>query len=131
MGKIYTRVWLADLRRLLRNLLMLAGVRVELAATELAEELQALAATLVNGLLLVFLACLALFFAAAAVVAAMPAQWRALGCLGVAVAFVAAIMLRLEMLRRRAAARGPLFAATRAEIKADLNTLRGSGDVAS
>jgi uncharacterized membrane protein YqjE len=130
MEKTYTRAWLEDAQRLLRNLLNLAGVRVELAATELAGELHTLAAALINGVLLVLLASLALFFAAAAVVAAMPERWRALGCLGVAIAFVVAILLRLEMLRRCAAARGPLFAATRAEIKADLSALLGSHDVA-
>jgi uncharacterized membrane protein YqjE len=130
MGRLSTRGWLEDLQRLLRNLLNLAGVRVELAATELAEEIHAVKAALINGVLLVVLAFLAMFFAAAAAIAAMPERWRALGCLGIAVAFVAAILIRLAVLRRRAAARGPLFAATRAEIKADLNTLRGSHDVA-
>jgi hypothetical protein len=39
-------------------------------------------------------------------------------------------VFRSALISARAAARGPLFAATRAEIKADLNTLRGSHDVA-
>lgn len=114
---------LVSLRRLLANLLEVAQTRVEIVATEFEEERERLRELVVYGFLTLFffgfgLALLTLFL-----ILAFWDSHRLFVVGGFALAYLAAGVVALAVLRAKSRSRPRLFAATVSELKKDREQL--------
>jgi len=114
-----------SVKRMLATLLMMARTRLELATTEISEELNSLAMILLWALVAIFFAGLAMLALGALVVIALWDAYRLWAAGGVVIVF--ALIAAFSAWRMRAAivSRPRLLAATIAELRRDGEALGG------
>jgi uncharacterized membrane protein YqjE len=109
------------------TLLAMARTRLELAAVEAREEAQSLLGHLAWTLLAAFLGAFACMLAALFVIVLFWDEHRLLAIGAMAGVFALAAVLILARVRAGFAARGPMLAATRAELGKDIAFIGGTG----
>lgn len=113
--------------RIVAALVAMIHTRLELAAVEVQEEAHRLAAYLAWMLLAVFLAAGAALFAALFVVVLFWDDYRLQAVGGMAVLFALACAVIVMKVRASFASRPPLLAATLAELRKDVDFVKGVG----
>jgi uncharacterized membrane protein YqjE len=112
---------LQSTQALLANVLGLARTRLDLLSTELQEVLARLVLLMVGAVAAILLAALAFGFGAAALLMAVPEQYRVWVAAGLAVAFLAGALFLGRQVQREA--KSMPFAASIAELQRDLEAL--------
>jgi uncharacterized membrane protein YqjE len=115
----------ASARRMLETLLALTQARLELATTEIEEELHRVAEILLWTFVVVFFAGLTVLMLAFVIVIAFWEDHRLLAAALTTLAFVAVTGIALLVVRAKARARPKLLEATIEEIKRDREALGG------
>src|SRR4051812_28586071 len=116
---------LAAAGRIAATVVAMVGTRLELAAVEFQEDARRLLGYLAWTLLAVFLASCALLFVALSVVVLFWDSFRLQAVGGIAVLFGLGAALILMKVRAGMNAQAPLFASTLAELRSDVDYLRG------
>lgn len=111
--------------RIASTLVAMAGTRLELAAVEFQEDARRLLGYLAWTLLAVFLAAGALMLAALFVIAICWDSYRLQAVAGMAILFGLAAAFIVMKVRSGLNAQAPLFSATLAELRSDIDYLRG------
>ncbi|MFC4933510.1 phage holin family protein [Massilia sp. GCM10023247] len=109
------------------TLVAMTRTRLELAAVEVQEEARSLLGFAAWTLLAAFLAAFALVLAALFVILLFWDSHRLLAVGGMAGVFALAAAALLLKVRAGFAARGPMLAATRAELDKDIAFIKGTG----
>lgn len=109
------------------TLVSMARTRLELAAVEAREEAQAVLGYAAWTLLAAFLGAFAFMLAALFVIVLFWDEHRLLAIGAMAGVFALAAFLILAKVRAGFAARGPMLAATRAELGKDIGFIKGTG----
>jgi len=109
------------------TLVSMARTRLELAAVEAQEEARSLLGYAAWTLLAAFLGAFAFLLAALFVIVLFWDEHRLLAIGAMAGMFVLAALLILARVRAGLAARGPMLAATRAELGKDIAFIKGTG----
>ena len=120
-------VFTETLKRIGASSLAMARTRLELAAVEAQEEAQSLLGYAAWTLLAAFLGAFAFMLAALFVIVLFWDEHRLLSIGAMAGLFALAAMLILAKVRAGFAARGPMLAATRAELGKDIAFIKGTG----
>jgi len=120
-------VFTETLKRIGASSLAMARTRLELAAVEAQEEAQSLLGYAAWTLLAAFLGAFAFMLAALFVIVLFWDEHRLLAIGAMAGVFALAAMLILAKVRAGFAARGPMLAATRAELGKDIAFIKGTG----
>jgi uncharacterized membrane protein YqjE len=111
------------------TLVSMARTRLELAAVEAQEEARSLLGYVAWTLLAAFLGAFAFLLAALFVIVLFWDEHRLLAIGAMAGVFLLAALLILAKVRAGFAARGPMLAATRAELGKDIAFIKGTGAV--
>jgi uncharacterized membrane protein YqjE len=109
------------------TLVAMARTRLELAAVEAREEAQAVLGYAAWALLAAFLGAFAFMLAALFVIVLFWDEHRLLAIGAMAGLFALAAVLILAKVRAGFTARGPMLAATRAELGKDIAFIKGTG----
>ena len=120
-------VFTETLKRIGSTSLAMARTRLELAAVEAQEEARSLLGYAAWTLLAAFLGAFAFLLAALFVIVLFWDEHRLLAIGAMAGMFVLAALLILARVRAGLAARGPMLAATRAELGKDIAFIKGTG----
>ena len=120
-------VFTETLKRIGASSLAMVRTRLELAAVEAQEEAQSLLGYAAWTLLAAFLGAFAFMLAALFVIVLFWDEHRLLAIGAMAGVFALAAMLILAKVRAGFAARGPMLAATRAELGKDIAFIKGTG----
>jgi uncharacterized membrane protein YqjE len=115
---------LATAGRIASTLVAMVGTRLELAAVEFQEDARRLLGYLAWALLAVFLAAGAAMFVALFVILLFWDTYRLQAVAGMAVLLGVAALLIVSNVRSKLNAQTPLFAATLAELRNDVDYLR-------
>jgi uncharacterized membrane protein YqjE len=115
---------LAAAGRIATTLVAMAGTRLELAAVEFQEDARRLLGYLAWSLLAVFLAGGSILLAALFVILLFWDSWRLQAVAGMAVLLALGAGLIVIMVRAKLSSQTPLFAATLAELRNDVEYLR-------
>lgn len=113
------------LGRIASTLVAMAGTRLELAAVEFQEDARRLLGYLAWTLLAVFLAAGALMLAALFVIVIFWDSYRLQAVAGMAILFGLAAAFIVMKVRSGLNAQAPLFSSTLAELRNDIDYLRG------
>jgi len=120
-------VFTETLGRIGATLVSMARTRLELAAIEAREEAQSLLGAVAWTLLAAFLGAGAFMLVALFVIVLFWDEHRLLAIGAMAGVFALAALLILAKVRAGFAARGPMLAATRAELGKDIAFIKGTG----
>jgi uncharacterized membrane protein YqjE len=112
-------------RRMLATLLALASTRLELLTTELEEEMHRIAGLLLWSVIAVFCGGLAVLMLAITLLVMFWDDHRVLVAWLITGAFAAGAIVSVLLLKRRAASRPRLLAASLDELRRDSQALRG------